>query len=99
MDFDGGDEFNYVTFVYPRGTVSVSSLGSFSSVVSSSKPSHPSLTLHPLLLPGLLLLWLNEFSFSTPLPLEILLNVVCFKRESQRRIGRFRRRTNRRKRI
>ena len=45
VDFDGGDEVNYVTFVYPRGTVSVSSLGSFSSVGSSSKPSHPSLPL------------------------------------------------------
>ena len=30
-------------FVYPLGKVSVSSLGSFSSVGSSSKPSHPSL--------------------------------------------------------
>ena len=45
VDFDGGDEVNYVPFVYPRGTVSVSSLGSFSSVGSSSKPSHPSLPL------------------------------------------------------
>ena len=45
MDFNGGDKVNYVTFVYPRGTVSVSSLGSFSSVGSSSKPSHPSLPL------------------------------------------------------
>ena len=45
MDFDGGDKVNYVPFVYPRGTVSVSSLGSFSSVGSSSKPSHPSLPL------------------------------------------------------
>ena len=42
---DGGDEVNYVPFVYPRGTVSVSSLGSFSSVGSSSKPSHPYLPL------------------------------------------------------
>ena len=41
----GGDEVNIVTFVYHRGTVSVSSLGSFSSVGSSSKPSHPSLPL------------------------------------------------------
>ena len=32
-------------FVYPRETVSVSSLGSFSSVGSSSKPFHPSLPL------------------------------------------------------
>ena len=45
VDFDGGDEVNYVPFVYPCGTVSVSSLGSFSSVGSSSKPSHPSLPL------------------------------------------------------
>ena len=29
VDFDGGEEVNYVPFVYPRGTVSVSSLGSF----------------------------------------------------------------------
>ena len=40
---DGGDEFSIVPFVYPCGTVSVSSLGYFSSVGSSSKPSHPSL--------------------------------------------------------
>ena len=45
MHFDGGDEVNIVPFVYPCGTVSVSSLGSFSSVGSSSKPSHPSLPL------------------------------------------------------
>ena len=45
VDFDGGDEVNIVPFVYPRGTMSVSSLGSFSSVGSSSKPSHPSLPL------------------------------------------------------
>ena len=32
-------------FVYPCGTVSVSSLVSFLSVGSSSKPSHPSLPL------------------------------------------------------
>ena len=31
--------------VYPRGTVSVSSLGSFSSIGSSSKPSHTPLPL------------------------------------------------------
>ena len=42
MHFDGGDKVNKVTFVYPRGTVSVSSLGYFSSVRSSSKPSHHS---------------------------------------------------------
>ena len=40
VDFGGGEEVNYMPFVYPRGTVSVSSLGSFSSVGSSSKPSH-----------------------------------------------------------
>ena len=40
-----GYEVNYVPFVYPRGTVSVSSLGYFSFVGSSSKPSHPSLPL------------------------------------------------------
>ena len=45
VDFDGGDEVNYVPFVYPRWTVSVSSLGYFLSVFSSSKPSHPSLPL------------------------------------------------------
>ena len=45
MDNDGGDEFNYVPFIYPRGMVSVSSLGSFSSVGYSSKTSHPSLPL------------------------------------------------------
>ena len=31
--------------LYPRGTVSISSLGSFSSVVSSYKNSHPSFPL------------------------------------------------------
>ena len=45
MNFDGGDEVNILPFVYPRGTVSVSSIGSFSSVGSSSKPSQPSLPL------------------------------------------------------
>ena len=45
MDFNGGEEVNYMPFVYPRGTVSVSSLGSFLSVGSSSKPSRPSLPL------------------------------------------------------
>ena len=39
---DGGEYVRIVTFVYPRETVSVSSLGSFSSVGSSSKPSNPS---------------------------------------------------------
>ena len=41
----GGDEVSIVPFVYPRGTVSVSSLGYFLSVGSSSKPSHTSLPL------------------------------------------------------
>ena len=45
MHLDGGNEVNIVPFVYPRGTVSVSSLGYFLSVGSSSKPSHPSLPL------------------------------------------------------
>ena len=45
VDFDGGDEVHYVPFVYPCGMVSVSSLGYFSSIGSSSKPSHPSLPL------------------------------------------------------
>ena len=43
MDSDGGDEVNYVRFVYARGTVTVYSLGYFLSVGSFSKPSHPSL--------------------------------------------------------
>ena len=37
VNFDGGDKVNIVPFVYPRRTVSVSSLGSFSSVGSSYK--------------------------------------------------------------
>ena len=41
----GGDEVSIVTFVYPRGEFSFSSLVSFSSVVYSSKPSHPSLSI------------------------------------------------------
>ena len=41
----GGEEVSIVPGVYPRGTFSVSSLGSFSSVGSSSKPSHPSFPL------------------------------------------------------
>ena len=40
----GGEDVSIVPVVYPRGTVSVSPLGSFPSVGSSSKPSHPSLT-------------------------------------------------------
>ena len=43
MHFDRGDDVNIVPFVFPRGTVSVSSLGYFSSVGSYSKPYHPSL--------------------------------------------------------
>ena len=39
----GVEDVNIATFVYLRGTVSVSSLDYFSSVGSSSKPSHPSL--------------------------------------------------------
>ena len=45
MHFGGVDEVSIVPFVYPRGTVSVSSLGSFSSVGYSSKPFHPYLPL------------------------------------------------------
>ena len=45
VDSYGGDEVNYVPFVYLQGTVSVSSLGYFLSVGSSYKPSHPSLPL------------------------------------------------------
>ena len=41
----GGDEVSIMPVVYPRGTVIVSTLGSFSSVGSSSKPSHTSLPL------------------------------------------------------
>ena len=41
---DGGGDVSIVPVVYPRGTVSVSYLGSFSSVGSSSKPSNPSLS-------------------------------------------------------
>ena len=39
----GGEYVSLVPVVYPHGVVSVSSLGSFSSVGSSSKPYHPSL--------------------------------------------------------
>ena len=45
MSLYGGDKVSIVPFVYPRGTVSVTSLGYFSSVGSSSKYSHPYLTL------------------------------------------------------
>ena len=38
VDFDGGDEVNYVPFVYPYGTVSVSSLGSFHLLVLLLNP-------------------------------------------------------------
>ena len=41
---DGGKYVSIVPAVYPCGVVSVSSLGSFSFVGYSSKPSHPSLT-------------------------------------------------------
>ena len=41
----GGDEVSVMPVVYPSGAVSVSSLGYFSSVGSSSKPSHPSVPL------------------------------------------------------
>ena len=41
----GGYEVSIMPVVYPHGTVSVSSLGYFSSVGSSSKPSYPSLNL------------------------------------------------------
>ena len=41
----GGEKVSIVTVVYPRGTVSISSLGFFLSVGSSSKPSHSSLPL------------------------------------------------------
>ena len=46
MHLDGGDEVSIVPFVYPHCTVSVSLLGYFSSVGSSTKPSHPSLPLY-----------------------------------------------------
>ena len=39
----GGDEVIILSFVYPRGTVIVSSLGYFLSVVSCNKPYHSSL--------------------------------------------------------
>ena len=39
----GGEDISIVSVVYPRGTMSVSSLGSFSPVDSSSKPSDTSL--------------------------------------------------------
>ena len=41
----GGDEVSVIPVVYLNGTVSVSSLSSFLSVGSSSKPSHISLPL------------------------------------------------------
>ena len=41
----GGEYISIVTVVYPHGTVSVSSLGHFSYVGSSSKPYHTSLSL------------------------------------------------------
>ena len=42
----GGDEVSVMPDVYPHGTVSVSSLGYFLSVGSSSTPSHISLPLY-----------------------------------------------------
>ena len=39
----GVEDVSIVPVVYPRGMVSVSSLGYFSSTGSSSKPSHPTL--------------------------------------------------------
>ena len=45
LHLDGVDEVDIVPFVYPCGMVSVSSLGYFLSVCSSSNPSHPSLPL------------------------------------------------------
>ena len=36
-----GEDFSIVPVIYPRGTVSVSSLGCFSSDGYSYKPSHP----------------------------------------------------------
>ena len=42
---DGGEEIIIATVIYPHGTVSVSSLGYFSSVGPSSKPSRPYLTI------------------------------------------------------
>ena len=41
----GGDEVSIMPVIYPCGVVSVSSLGYFSSVGYSSKPSHLSLSL------------------------------------------------------
>ena len=40
---DGGEYISTVTIVYPHGMVRISSLGYFSSVCSSSKPSNTSL--------------------------------------------------------
>ena len=40
---DGGEYVSIVPVVYPCWTVSISSLAYFSSIGSSSKPSHPSL--------------------------------------------------------
>ena len=45
MIVGGGDEVSVVSVVYTHGTVSVSSLGYFLSILSSYKPSHPPLTL------------------------------------------------------
>ena len=58
---------------------------------------HPSLLLL-IITPGLILLWLNRFSLSIPILLEILFNIVCSKRERKGKTRTFRRRTNRWKR-
>ena len=42
----GGDEAHKIPVVYPRGVVIISSIGSFSSVGSSSKPSFTYLPLY-----------------------------------------------------
>ena len=43
----GGDEVSFMPVIYPHGNISVSLLGYFSSVDSSSKTSHTSLPLSP----------------------------------------------------
>ena len=45
MHLYGGEKVSIVPFVYYCGMVGVSSLGSFLSIASSSKTSHPSLPL------------------------------------------------------
>ena len=89
VHFNGGDKVNIVPLVYPSGTVSVSSLSSFSSVGSSYKPSHPSLPLS-----------LGEHKIQDYFKRKRGRKRKFIKpqRERQRSMGRFRRRTNRRKR-